>query len=74
VPDDFPLKDFLEFRQLYADDLANEALMSVVTRWSEMYPDRKFISEMLAKTSGEQGSAAPEDESDENGSSDPSWQ
>ncbi len=49
LPDDFALNDFMKFRQIYDDDLADPNLMSVISSWPKRYPDRNFLEEMLKK-------------------------
>ncbi|MEZ6134800.1 MAG: hypothetical protein R3C53_07815 [Pirellulaceae bacterium] len=47
LPDDFELKNFMEFRRLYTDNLADPNLMSVISSWPKRFPGRNFLEEML---------------------------
>lgn len=50
LPDDFGLKDFMKFREVYENNLADPAMMSVIASWPKQYPGRNFLQEMLLKT------------------------
>lgn len=55
LPEDFPLANFLMFREVYRDKLEDTDLMSAIAAWPKLYPDRNFIDDMLAKhKAGEQ--------------------
>jgi len=50
LPDDFALNDFLTFRDVHENDLADPALMGLISTWPKRYPGRNFLTEMLRKT------------------------
>lgn len=56
LPGDFALRDFVEFRDIYEEDLADAALMNVIASWPKNYPERNFLNEMLRKSVYESGS------------------
>lgn len=51
LPEGFALSQFLKFRELYEGDLADPALMVVISDWPKRYPGRNFLDEMIRKTS-----------------------
>lgn len=50
LPEDFKLAKFLEFREIYDEQLTDPALMSIIATWPVNYPDRNFLDEMLEKS------------------------
>lgn len=49
LPEDFPLKNFLKFRELQAEEKLDQVLMQMMAEWPDRYPDRNFLEEMLTK-------------------------
>lgn len=50
LPEDFELKKFMQFRQVFEESLADPAMMGVISDWPAKYPGRNFLDEMLQKT------------------------
>ncbi|MCA9190377.1 MAG: hypothetical protein KDB03_01390 [Planctomycetales bacterium] len=50
LPDDFILNEFFEFKELFEEQSADPAMMSVIASWPVRYPGRNFLDEMLRKT------------------------
>lgn len=50
LDDEFILAKFMKFRVINEENLADEGLLSVITIWPELYPDRDFLDEMLSKS------------------------
>ncbi|MEM7476521.1 MAG: hypothetical protein AAF483_16155, partial [Planctomycetota bacterium] len=50
LPEDFPLNDFIKFREVYEDQLADPAMLGVISQWPKRYPGRDFLKEMLRKS------------------------
>lgn len=50
LPDDFSLAQFMKFRELYDESMADPAMMSVIASWTKRFPGRNFLNEMLRKT------------------------
>ena len=50
LPEDFELKKFMQFRQVFEEQLADPAMMGVISDWPAKYPGRNFLDEMLQKT------------------------
>ncbi len=65
VPKDFPLANFLRFREINKDNLVDPTLLGMVSEWPARYPNRDFLTEMLRKSEsavkqdGEGGSVSP---------------
>ncbi len=50
LPEDFALRDFTKFREIFEDSLADPALMGVISDWPRRFPRRNFLEEMLRKS------------------------
>jgi hypothetical protein len=50
LPENFLLKNFLEFRKLQKQDMADPAMLSLISSWSKRYPNRNFLEEILTKS------------------------
>ena len=50
LPNDFPLQSFLKFREINQGNMADPALMSLVSDWPKRHPGRDFLTEMLKKS------------------------
>jgi hypothetical protein len=61
LPKDFPLSNFLRFREINKDNLLDPTLMSMVSEWPTRYPDRNFLNEMLRKTGASKDSSTTPD-------------
>ncbi len=61
LPEDFALKDFLKFREIHEEDLADPALMGLISSWPKRYPGRNFLTEMLRKAKDAAVPELPED-------------
>ncbi|QDV23819.1 hypothetical protein [Aureliella helgolandensis] len=59
LPDDFALRDFLEFRRRYDEQLTDPAMMGVISAWPARFPNRNFLTEMLLKTDALSADDAP---------------
>ncbi len=51
LPKDFPLGNFLRFREVNKENLLDPTLLSMVSEWPARYPNRNFLTEMLRKSS-----------------------
>ena len=49
LPDDFALSDFLTFRELYQDKLADPQVMNSISEWPAKYPGRSFLADIMAQ-------------------------
>ncbi len=58
LPDDFPLANFLKFRALYDEEMADPSLMGLAAEWPRKYPGRNFLDDMLAKHAAQQETEA----------------
>jgi cell division protein FtsN len=52
LPEGFVLKDYMEFRQLHAEEMVDPAMMNLISSWSKRYPTRNFLEGALAKSVG----------------------
>jgi hypothetical protein len=52
LPADFALQPFMQFRDIYDNQMADPALMNLISAWPVSYPDRDFLAEMLRKSTG----------------------
>ena len=50
LPEDFALGKFMQFRQRNEENLNDPALMTIMSTWNELYPDRNFLDEMAKKS------------------------
>ncbi len=50
LPENFALKNFLEFRKYQKSDTADPAMMGLISQWPDKYPDRNFLEEVIAKS------------------------
>lgn len=50
LPEDFALSNFMKFKEIYDEDLADPALMGVISSWPQRYPGRNFLEDMLRKS------------------------
>ncbi len=50
LPENFALKNFLQFRKFHKDDSADPAMMSLISKWPQRYPERNFLEEVLNKS------------------------
>ncbi len=50
LPEDFPLKNFLRFREIKEANMVDQTLLNMVSTWPTRYPDRNFLTEMLRKS------------------------
>ena len=50
LPENFALKNFLEFRKYQQSDTADPAMMGLISQWADKYPDRNFLEEVISKS------------------------
>lgn len=50
LPENFALKNFLEFRKYQKSDTVDPAMMGLIAQWPEKYPDRNFLEEVISKS------------------------
>jgi len=63
LPEDFPLANFLEFRTLYGEEIADNSLLTLAASWPKAYPDRNFLDDMLSRHPSKVKASQPNDQS-----------
>lgn len=72
LPKNFPLANFLKFREINKENMTDIYLMSLVSDWPKRYPGRNFLTEMLRKAGAAEGpTTPPEDPVRENTKTEP---